>query len=86
MTDYGDEIFIMDNRPCMTGPFHVLTGAAGRIYRLAWDPVTEEKLYAELSEEYGREEISEAVQMLLDNKLMIFLTGRYLALAVPEKA
>ena len=86
MTDYGDEIFIMDNRPCMTGPFHVLTGAAGRIYRLAWDPVTEEKLYAELPDEYGREEISEAVQMLLDNKLMIFLTGRYLALAVPEKA
>ena len=86
MKDYGNEIFIMDNRPCMTAPFHVLTGAAGRIYRLAWDPVTEEKLYAELPDEYGREEISEAVQMLLGNKLMIFLTGRYLALAVPEKA
>ena len=80
----GNDIFIMDERPCMKQPFYVLTGVTGEIYRLAWDPITEEKLYEALAKRYDKEEVAEAVRMLLENNLMIFLSGRYLALAVPE--
>ncbi len=84
MRDSGDSIFIVDARPCMKVPFMLLTGAACEIYRLAWSPVSGDRIRAALKERYTEQEIEAAAAMLLDRNLMVFLSGLYLALALPS--
>ena len=64
-------------------PLVLLRGAACEVYRMAWAPVSGAKLLEELGGRYGEEEIRAAVEMLLGNKVMVALGGRYLAFALP---
>ncbi|WP_026528692.1 RiPP maturation radical SAM C-methyltransferase [Butyrivibrio sp. VCD2006] len=84
MDDDGEGIFIMDTRPCSKSPFTMLTGIQSEIYRLAWGPVSYKKICEELGDKYSEDEIKEALNILTDSNLMLYLSDRYLALALPS--
>ncbi len=83
MSDVGDEIFIMDERPCMVEPFVVLDKAASDIYRKCWSPMSEKKLF-ETFAGYGEDIVRESVTAMIEKNIMIRLSGKYLALAIPK--
>ena len=83
MDDDPDGIFIMDARPCSTAPFLVLRGVESEIYRLAWSPVSYRKILEKLQGRFGLGEIDAALRMLTEKNLMIYLSDKYLALALP---
>lgn len=86
MNDMGDGIFIMDTRPCSLMPFVMLGELESSIYRTAWSPVSLDVLYDTLKEHgYSHDEIKDTADSLVSRKLMIYLTGKYLALALPKK-
>ncbi len=86
MNDMGDGIFVMDTRPCSVAPFAMLDRLESAVYRTAWAPVSPERLREQLlNEGYGTEEINAAADSLINRKLMIFMSGQYLALAIPVK-
>ncbi len=73
-------LIIFDTRPCALEQTQILLGLSAKIYRLAWEPVSLKKL-AEQIPEKSIEEIQKALDDLIMKKLMVFLSGRYLALA-----
>ncbi len=85
MSENDGGLFLVDSRPGVRMPFYVLEGAACDIYRLAWNPVAYEKIIQELPQ-YREDEIKEELKKFIDNDLMIFLSGKYLALALPKSA
>ena len=74
-------LIIIDRRPCAMEKTRMLLGLSAKIYRLAWEPVSVEALRKKLLE-VSEEEIRQALDDLISKKLMIFLSGKYLALAV----
>lgn len=84
MVDHGDNIVIFDSRDIATNFAHTLTGITAELYRLAAEPIPKERLIKklnELSDNFVREDIEQAIQWLLDNKLMISLSKCLMALA-----
>lgn len=78
-------LVIFDSRPCASAPRIYLTGLKARIYRLAYEPVTPIELCRALPDD-PEEDIREILDFLTERKLMIFLGGRYLALAVKTRS
>ena len=79
----GDSVLIKDTRPIAQCGMYHLEGIHACIYKLMEEPVTESKVEEQLSGKYSVEEIKEAVKELEETALIIHLSGKYLALAVP---
>lgn len=72
------------NRPIAKCHIVKLDGLHALLYRLMESPITPESLMTKLSEyDYNEKEISEAIKELDEMALIIYLSGRYLALALP---
>ena len=76
-------IAIRDTRLCAQEGDCLLTGLAAEVYRLAWEPASLDSLLKQLPES-SEEEIRGILDDLVGRKLMLFLGGKYLALAVPK--
>lgn len=72
---------IFDSRPIAPAPRVFLLGLKDRVYRLAGEPVTLRKICEALPDD-SEEDIRSCLDELVRQKLMIFLSGRYLALAI----
>ncbi|MBQ9030285.1 MAG: RiPP maturation radical SAM C-methyltransferase [Parasporobacterium sp.] len=83
MTDTSQGISILDTRPCRTRLLTRLKGIACDIYRLAWSPVSYAKLQDALGERVTDRELQAILQEMTDSKLMVSISERYLALAIP---
>ena len=81
MTEFIFGISILDTRPCALEVKRMLIGLSAKIYRLAWEPVSLQSLLKNLPG-YEEKEIRETLDLLVSQKLMIFMSGKYLALAV----
>ena len=73
-------LFIFDSRPIAPSPRIILLGLKSRIYRLASDPIPINKIKAALPDT-PEEDILKCLDELISQKLMIFVSNRYLALA-----
>ena len=81
MTEGIFGLILLDSRPCAQEKSRILLGLNASIYRLAWEPVSLVELLNKLPD-YTEEAIREVLEDLIRKKLMIFLSGKYLALAV----
>ena len=81
MTESLLGISIWDSRSCASDKKWLIVGLMAKIYRIAWEPVSFETIMRRLpgSEE---KEIKNSLNYLIRNRLMIFLSGKYLSLAV----
>ena len=73
-------IAILDSRPVAQTPRLFLLGLKARIYRLAWEPISLRKICEALPDD-TEEDIRKCLDELVSQKLMISISGRYLALA-----
>lgn len=73
-------IAIIDSRPVAQSPRLFLLGLKARIYRLAWEPISLRKICEALPDD-TEEDIRKCLDELVSQKLMIYISGRYLALA-----
>ncbi len=83
MTQTPERISILDTRPCTIQIFTRLEGVHRDLYDLAWKPLAPEGARRALTGRYAPEEIDTAAEELIRHRLMIKLSGLYLALAVP---
>jgi ribosomal peptide maturation radical SAM protein 1 len=84
MSIAGEAVHISDSRPIATRPAITLSGLAAKIYLACNEANTIDKLH-ELSEEGSdKEKIDDILAKLLEQKIMIKVDGRFLALAVVE--
>ena len=83
MAETESGISIHDTRPCAQEEDCLLTGAVAEVYRLAWEPASPASLQKHLPES-SEEEVQGILDDLVGRKLMLFLSGKYLALAVPK--
>ena len=81
MTEAFFGIILRDTRPCAQERGKILIDLSAEIYRLAWEPVSLASLMKKLPD-HTETEIKETLDLLIRQKLMIFLSGKYLALAV----
>ena len=81
MSDSLFGLMIFDTRPIAPSPRIILLGLKARIYRLASEPVPLNKIISALPDD-SEEDIRKCLDELVSQKLMIFLSNRYLALAV----
>ena len=81
MTETESGISIHDTRACAAEESCQLSGLYADVYRLAWEPVSLASLLEQLPES-SEEEIEGILDDLVARKLMLFLSERYLALAV----
>ena len=80
MTEGFFGIILLDTRPCATEKSRILIGLSAKVYRLAWEPVSFKSLAKQLPE-VSEEEIRKVLDDLISKKLMLSLSGKYLALA-----
>ena len=78
-TEFG--ISIRDTRACAEEESCLLTGPVAEVYRLAWEPVSLAFLLEQLPES-SEEEVQGILDDLVARKLMLFLSEKYLSLAV----
>jgi len=83
MADSGDTLTIFDSRKCRTALLHRLKGVQRDVYLLADQPISPEGIHKALLNKYDRADIDEALEKLTEANLMIFLSNRYLSLALP---
>jgi len=81
MTEGYFGLIIVDTRPCAPERGRILLGLRAKIYRLAWEPVSMKTLMKRIPDR-SEEEIQAELDTLISQKLMIHLSGKYLALAV----
>lgn len=81
MTEGYFGLFITDTRPCAAEKTQLLLGLRAKIYRLAWEPINFEALAKEIPES-TEETLRQVLEELISKKLMVYLSGKYLALAV----
>ena len=84
MNDIFFSIILMDTRPCAQERSITLMGLSAQIYRLAWEPVSLNSLTEKIPG-YTEEKIKKTLDSLVSRKLMLSLSGKYLALAVPSQ-
>lgn len=84
MTETRDGLSILDTRPCGARLLTRLSGLAAEVYRRCADPTSPRALNAALGG-VPEEEIAACAQDLIDRKLLLFLSGKYLALAVSSR-
>ena len=80
MADSLIGIYITDTSPCAMKNGYLLVGNSAKIYRAAWEPVSFGSLCRALPD-ISPEVIDTVLKQHLKNKLMIYLNGKYLALA-----
>lgn len=80
MNDSLFGLMIFDTRAIAPSPRVILLGLKARIYRLAHEPVPFNKIISALPDD-SEEDIRKCLDELVSQKLMIFLSNRYLALA-----
>ena len=85
MTETEAGISIKDTRTCAQEESCLLTGTAVEVYQLAWEPISLASLLEQLPES-SEGEVKNILDDLITRKLMLFLSGMYLALAVPNKS
>lgn len=73
-------LMIFDSRKVAPASRVFLLGLRARVYRAAWEPVTLKEICESLPDD-PEEEIRKCLDELVSQKLMIYLSGRYLALA-----
>ena len=83
MTRSPERISILDTRPCAVQLFTRLEGIHRELYSMAWNPLSPETARRALSDKYTPAEVDAAAQELIGHRIMIRLSGLYLALAVP---
>ena len=83
MTQSPERISVLDTRPCAVQLFTRLEGIYREIYSMAWNPLSPETARRALAGRYRPQEVDAAAQELIDHRIMIRLSGMYLALAVP---
>lgn len=88
MADHGEYIIIMDSRKVAVNYTHQLTGLKADIYRLIAEPTPKSRLVIKLTEmhqnsenSFSQQSIEEALQSLVDDRLIIHLSKCYMALA-----
>ena len=74
---------IIDTRPVAPAPRVILFGLQERIYRLAREPITLDKIIAS-SPDDSEDAIRKCLDEMVSQKLMICLSNRYLALATEK--
>ena len=84
MAETGAGISIRDTRACAEEGSCELSGLAAEVYRLAWEPAPPASLLERLPKS-SEEEVKAVLDDLVARKLMLFLSGKYLALAVPDR-
>lgn len=80
MSDSLFGLMIFDTRTIATSPRIILLGLKAKIYRLASEPVPLNRIISALPDD-SEEDIRKCLDELVSQKLMIFLSNRYLALA-----
>ena len=81
MTETESGISIHDTRACAEEERCLLSGLHAEIYRLAWEPISPAALLERLPEP-SEKDVKGILDDLIARKLMLFLSGKYLALAV----
>ena len=84
MTQTREGVSILDTRPCRVRLLTRLTGLAAEVYRLCGDPVSPAALRAALEGRCREEALAACLDELVSDRLLLFLSGKYLALAVPS--
>ena len=84
MTEADAGISIHDTRACAEEESCLLTGIGAEVYRLAWKPASLASLLEQLPGS-SEDEVKAVLDDLVARKLMLFLSGKYLALAVSDK-
>ena len=85
MSDQGENIVVIDTRKEATNFTHTLSGVTAAIYRLCEEPVSKNRLVSKLVDlELPSDDVSvsEAIETLVNNKLLLSLSNCYLALAL----
>lgn len=87
MRERGDALVIEDTRPVATAAEHLLKGAAAELYRRCDRAQAAPRLLQELERELGAPmaELEACVARLLRDRLLLEVSGRLVALAVPPE-
>ena len=83
MRDLIFGISIFDSRPCAVKENLFLLGLSAKIYKLAWEPISWDTLTKHLPG-FKEEDLRIALDDLISKKIMLFLSGKYLALATRD--
>jgi ribosomal peptide maturation radical SAM protein 1 len=78
----GDEVEVIDTRPCAVQPSHYLTGVSAQVFLLCDSAESVTSICRRLAAEFDRESIQAAITELVSAKLMIEMGGQFLSLAV----
>lgn len=88
MVDSGDRIEITDTRPCKVKEKHILTGLNYWIYKSCDRSVSFEPLLKTLKNNYPESlcwhEVKEAIDYLIEQKILLKLNNKFLSLAIRE--
>ena len=84
MTENIFGLSIYDTRPCASEKNRIIAGLSAKVFRLAWEPVSFHSLLEQLSG-IDEEKLKMVLDDLIQKKLMIFLSGKYLSLAIPNR-
>ena len=84
MIDFDDYIRILDTRKVATQISVELKGLAARIYRICYKPVSKSQVMRMLAETKAEDEaeVEAVLQDFVDRNLALFLSGRYMSLAL----
>jgi len=88
MSDQGEKLVIIDTRQVATSFTHQLTGASAIVYRLCAEPISVSRLSAKLAgmeQQLEQSDLDGILMELVNNKLLLFLSNCYLALALVGK-
>ncbi len=86
MIDEGDQLRIIDTRPCAVSKEHILSGLASTIYKIC-DRIQSPRSLLEALNQQGAEnlswhEVKPIMDDLCDRKIILSLDGKFLSLAV----
>lgn len=73
--------FVYDSRPCASSSTHLLMGLQAKVYDLLWEPADFEQICRSLPQA-SEESLRTVLQHLIDSKLAVLVSGKYIGLAV----
>jgi len=89
MSDQGENIVVIDTRKVATSFTHKISGLAAAIYRLCEEPISRSRLASKLKElalPCDETKVDNALETLINSKLLLSLSHCYLALALKGQA